>query len=58
MKVKMEGVKEYNEEMAVYLVSENGVLMVEASNEAGFNSTRVDLVQLIKWLKEFGVALP
>ena len=58
MKVKMEGVKEYNEEMAVYLVAEGGVLMVEASNEAGFNSTRVDLVQLIKWLKEFGVALP
>jgi hypothetical protein len=61
------GVMEYCEEMPVtlrtttgvyaYGVSENdyigrGRLVVKALNEAGYNSTQVDLLQLLKWVAE------
>jgi hypothetical protein len=50
--VEMEGVREYIEVEPVKLVYNNaGHLVVQAINEGGYNSTEVDLLQLIQWLK-------
>ena len=46
----MENVREYNEEFEVKLSPENGRLCIIAINEAGFKSTRVDLLDLLDWL--------
>lgn len=49
----MEGVTEYLEGYPVSLrASESGTLHVVAVNEGGYNSTRVDLLQLISWLRK------
>jgi hypothetical protein len=49
--IVMEGVREYCEEMTVRLRKTNGRLVIEARNEGGHNSTEVDLVDLLDWLK-------
>jgi hypothetical protein len=47
-----EGVREYMGEDIVNLKTlDNGILVIEAINEGGHNSTEVDLLQLIQWLK-------
>lgn len=50
-KIVMEGVREYCEEMDVSLRTTNGRLVIEARNECGHNSTEVDLLDLLDWLK-------
>jgi len=47
------GVTEYCEEMAVSITETPDAerLVVRALNEGGHNSTEVDLLQLIAWLK-------
>jgi hypothetical protein len=49
----MKGVTEYCEGMDVCLIEISGQtrLAVKAYNEAGFNSTQVDVLELIDWLK-------
>ena len=44
----MHGVTEYNEGMEIEL---KGNSKIKAYNEAGFNSTEIDLYQLFRWLK-------
>jgi hypothetical protein len=49
----LDGVREYNEELPVDLVRSdeaNGRLCIHAANEGGYNSTLVDLYDLIDWL--------
>lgn len=63
----MKGVTEYCEEMNVELKGTNGHytfgvpkekwpgrgrLIIRALNESGYNSTEVDLLELLTWLKE------
>ena len=48
--VIMSGVTEYNEEMNVVLSKNKGKFVVEAKNECGYNSTSIDLDQLLKWV--------
>ena len=57
----MKGVQEYAEEMTVYLIQTEGLYktkegagryVIKALNECGCNSTEVDVLQLIQWLKE------
>lgn len=50
--IKMEGVREYCEEFGVELNDVNGRPVIMAYNEGGYNSTQVDLLDLIEWLKE------
>ena len=50
MKVIMDGVFEACEGMDVSLIDENGRTHSLALNEAGYNSTRVDLDQLLEWV--------
>ncbi len=48
----LEGVREYCDELDVKLVeTEQSRLAVKASNEGGFNCTKVDLLDLIAWVK-------
>jgi hypothetical protein len=50
--IVMEGVREYSEEMSVGLsTNRDGRIVVVASNEGGYNCTKVDLVDLLDWLK-------
>ena len=49
--VTMKGVREHMEDMAVDLDTHNDRLVVVAYNEAGFNRTAVDLLDLITWLR-------
>lgn len=51
--IVMEGVREYCEEMEVRLLKRNGRYVIEARNEGGYNSTEVDLLDLIQWLQKF-----
>lgn len=47
-------VREYNEEMTVkiHLHHKNKRPVIIAYNEAGFQSTQVDLIDVIKWVRE------
>jgi hypothetical protein len=50
--VEMEGVDEYIDGSQVELTRNNlGHLVIEASNEGGYNCTQVNILQLIQWLK-------
>lgn len=49
--ITMNGVTEYNEGMEVSLSETDGKLVIKALNEAGYNSTEVDLLQLLEWVK-------
>ena len=53
MRIKMKGVREYNEGMLVELdLAENdNRTVIVAYNEAGYNSTEVDLLDVIEWVK-------
>ena len=48
----MVGVTEYGEGSEVQLRYENGRPVIFSSNEAGYNSTLVDLIQLLEWVNE------
>jgi len=48
----MQGVKDYEEGMDVQLVYEKGRPVVLAMNEAGQCCTRVDLIQLLDWVRD------
>ena len=49
----MDGVTEYTERYPVSLrMSGRGVPCVVSVNEGGYNSTRVDLPQLISWIRK------
>ena len=48
----MVGVTEYGEGMDVKLGYDKGRPVIVASNEAGYNSTFVDLNQLLEWVNE------
>lgn len=62
----LEGVQEYCEELPVSLRKTNGIYnggpdntrigygrwVVNALNESGFNSTQIDVIQLLRWLKK------
>jgi len=48
----LEGVREYCEKEPVEIDTENGREVIVAANEGGHNSTRVDLLDLINWLKK------
>ena len=48
----MSGVTEYCEGDPVFLVQlETNRMAIKAFNEAGYNSTEVDLIELIRWIK-------
>jgi hypothetical protein len=51
--VIMQGVREYTEEMEVTLKiwDANGRLIIHALNEAGYNCTEVDLLDLLDWVR-------
>ena len=48
----MVGVTEYGEGSEVQLRYENGRPVIVASNEAGYSSTFVDLIQLLEWVNK------
>ena len=56
----MDGVKEYCEEMNVELIQTTGLFdgegrgrwVIMAKNEGGYNSTEVDVLQMIDWLRK------
>lgn len=51
--MKMDGVSEYAEGYDVeLLLNDEGILVIRALNEGGYNCTEVDLIQLINWLKQ------
>ena len=62
IKIEMEGVREYAEYMPVRLIKRHPCYMehyeseqrwvIDAVNEGGHNGTEVDLVDLLRWLKE------
>jgi len=52
----MVGVKEYCEDMDVILTTacmDRDRLVIKAYNEAGYNSTEVDLIDVIIWLRKY-----
>ncbi len=58
MVTKLEGVREYSEEMDVEIdVADNGRQIVRAFCEAGYNHTAIDLGDLLGWLAGPGAAL-
>ena len=48
----VDGVREYGDEMTVYLSHHCGRLVVIAQCECGWNHTAVDLLDLLAWVKE------
>ena len=48
----MVGVTEYGEGMDVKLGYDKGRTVIVASNEAGYSSTFVDLIQLLEWVRD------
>lgn len=52
--IAMKGVREYCEENKVTLTETKGAkrLVIQAINQGGYDSTEVDLLDLISWLKE------
>ena len=48
----MVGVTEYGEGMDVKLGYDKGRPVIVASNEAGYNATFVDLIQVLEWVDE------
>lgn len=49
--IVMMGVREHNEQWEVTLLNERGRFIVQAKNAGGDNNTRVDLRDLIAWLR-------
>ena len=50
--IKMEGVREYAEDMSVDLGTHKKRLIIKAYNEAGYNCTKVDLQDVIEWVRK------
>lgn len=50
--IKMEGVREYYEEMSVELGIMKGRIIIKAFNECGYNGTGVDLEDLLDWINK------
>lgn len=50
--IELENVREYAEELPVELCIHKGREVIHATNEGGFNSTSVDLLDMIAWLKK------
>lgn len=49
--IQLDGVNEYMEYYPVNLINnERGRLVIKAFNEGGYNSTEVDLIQLLEWI--------
>ena len=48
----MFGVTEYEEELEVELTYENDRPVILAVNEGGYCATRVDLIQLLEWVRD------
>ena len=48
----MIGVTEYEEEIEVKLTYENDRPVILAVNEGGYCATRVDLIQLLEWVRD------
>ena len=48
----MNDVSVYSDDYAPKLCEDNGRLTIVATNEGGYNSTSVDLLDLISWIKE------
>jgi hypothetical protein len=46
------GIREYAEEESVYIKEIGERTVIVAYNEGGYNSTAVDLVDVIEWVKE------
>jgi len=42
-------IREYAEGMAVEIITRNGRVVIKAYNEAGFNCTEVDLLDVLEW---------
>ena len=49
--IEMKGVREYGDELAVRLDIHKGRRVIVADTECGLRSTRVDLVDVLIWLK-------
>ena len=49
----MDGVTEHREGLPVELAWSNDREVVVAANDAGFNFTHIDVVELISWLKRY-----
>lgn len=49
--IAMQGVTEYAEGFDAQLVWSHGRLAVQARNEGGFNTTAIDLMELLAWVK-------
>ncbi len=67
LEIEMVGVTEYCENIPVYLTDTTGIyeylvdksewagngrLVIKAINEGGYNSTQIDVLELIQWLKD------
>lgn len=56
--VELEGVREHGEGFPVELRTDedSGRIVIRAINEGGHNTTHVDLLDLIEWLKRYSDA--
>ena len=52
--MKLEEVREYAEGFPLQMGEENGRPTIIARNEGGYNSTHVDLLDLLEWARESG----
>ena len=50
-KTKMQGVREYEEEMAVDFATYHERPVIVAYNEGGYNRTKVDIGDVLLWLR-------
>lgn len=49
---RMEGVREYSEGATVELSVGNGRIVARAYNQAGYDCTEIDLLDLLAWCRE------
>ena len=52
--IVMEGVREYGEGDAVELAFEGGRFVVVATNQSGYDATKVDLLDMVMWIGKVG----
>ena len=55
--IKMEGVSDYAEGYTPTLAIYNNRVVIEATNEGGYNGTSVDLEELLDWLDNNEIAI-
>lgn len=56
MSMNLEDVREYSEGMPVSLGDKNGRPTIIAKNQAGYDATEVDLLDLLEWARQVGWA--